>query len=314
MPVRQILPGITVICIFLAMLLSPEAVFNGAFDGLMLWFQVIFPTLFPFMLISGLMLSSGGLSIVSRLLGGVSRTVFRTSENGSFAVLAGFLCGYPMGAKVSADLVRAGRITEQEASYLLSFVNNTSPAFIINFIVWKSLGRKDLIAPTLIILLFVPCLMSQVFRRYYLKGTLHFKNAGTNADARRKFDLRLVDSCMADSFDAILKVGGYIILFSILISLLAEIFVNRGPFFLILASLEITNGIRMITETFADPVLSYPLVLGLTSFGGLCAAAQTSSMLEGTGLKMLPYLIEKLAAGTAASLAGYLYISVVSSL
>ena len=94
MPVRQILPGITVICIFLAMLLSPEAVFNGAFDGLMLWFQVIFPTLFPFMLISGLMLSSGGLSIVSRLLGGVSRTVFRTSENGSFAVLAGFLCGY----------------------------------------------------------------------------------------------------------------------------------------------------------------------------------------------------------------------------
>ena len=70
----------------------------------------------------------------------------------------------------------------------------------------------------------------------------------------------------------------------------------------------------MITETFADPVLSYPLVLGLTSFGGLCAAAQTSSMLEGTGLKMLPYLIEKLAAGTAASLAGYLYISVVSSL
>nr|WP_294492339.1 transporter [uncultured Mediterraneibacter sp.] len=309
---RRISPGIIVVFVFLAMLFSPQEVFNGASEGLLLWFQIIIPTLFPFMLVSNLMLASGGLSIVARLSGGISRAIFGTSENGSFAVLAGFLCGYPMGAKVSADLLRANKITEQEAGYLLSFCNNTSPVFIINYIVWKSLGKEELLAPTLIILFIVPMLLSLVFRRYYLKGKKFFENVDLQEMPGRKFNLGLVDECMMNSFESIVKVGGYIILFSILISLLNGILSRNCPVFLLPAILEITNGIRMIAENIQNITVSYPLILGITTFGGLCAAAQTSCMLEGTGIKMLPYLIEKLAAALAASLIGYLYIYTVT--
>ena len=169
---RQLLPGLPVVFLFLAMLFSPKAVFDGAESGLLLWFQVVFPTLFPFMLISGLMLSGGGLAVIARISGRLFSALFATSPNGSFAVIAGSLCGYPMGAKISADLVRSGKITRDEGAYLLSFCNNTSPVFIMNFIVWKTFDREELMVPTLLILTGVPAFLSLFFRRFYLKGKI----------------------------------------------------------------------------------------------------------------------------------------------
>ena len=93
---RQYIPGITAVLLFISMLLSPRAVFSGAEDGLLLWFQIVFPTLFPFMLVSALMMAGGGLSVISGLFGKVLGRIFATSGNGAFAVLTGFLCGYPM--------------------------------------------------------------------------------------------------------------------------------------------------------------------------------------------------------------------------
>ena len=102
--IRQLPGGIGAVLLFAAMLAFPREVFHGAEEGLLLWFQIVFPTLFPFMLIASLLLAGGGLKLIASLFGGICRKIFATSGNGSFAVLAGFLCGYPMGAKVTADL------------------------------------------------------------------------------------------------------------------------------------------------------------------------------------------------------------------
>ena len=119
--------GIAVTALFAAMLFFPKAVFKGASEGLLLWYQIIFPTLFPFLVITNLLLATGGLRIISRVFGRLSRFVFRVSSGGTFAVISGFLCGYPMGAKITADLLKDGRITPQEGKYLLSFCNNNKP-------------------------------------------------------------------------------------------------------------------------------------------------------------------------------------------
>ena len=136
--------------------------------------QIILPTLFPFLVVTSLLLASGGLDLIARLFGGLFRRIFRVTKNGAFAVLAGFLCGYPMGAKVTADLLLAQKISSDEARYLLSFCNNTSPVFIINFIVWKTFGEDSLLIPTLLILIASPVLMSFIFRRLYLNGMIRF--------------------------------------------------------------------------------------------------------------------------------------------
>lgn len=305
--------AVLMLLLFAAMLIFPRSVFEGASEGLLLWFQIVFPTLFPFLVVTSLLLKSGSIRFIARIFGRLFGRIFRVSSNGTFAVLAGFLCGYPMGAKVTADLLRSGHISRQEAGYLLSFCNNTSPVFILNFIVWKTFGRDDLLLPTLLILILIPIFLSFVFRIFYLGGDSCFADLSPMASDRReqkKFDFSLIDSCMMDSFESIVKVGGYIILFSVLLYLLQELPL-KGPLFTALApALEMTNGILMLKSSVPDLHLSYPAVLGLTSFGGLCSIAQTQCMLDGTGLSILPYIAEKLAASAAASLAAFLYIFV----
>lgn len=305
--------GIFVTALFAAMLIFPQAVFSGAEEGLLLWFQIIFPTLFPFLVVTSLLLSSGGLNLITRLFGGLFRRIFRVTQNGAFAVLAGFLCGYPMGAKVTADLLRAEKISDREARYLLSFCNNTSPVFIINFIVWKTFGDERLMLPTLLILIGSPVLMSFIFRRIYLKGRHPFPEpSAALKEKKTRFDFSVLDSCMMNSFEAIVKVGGYIILFSVLLSLLEEL---SGQNIILMAAapaLEVTNGILLLSSSVSDPGLRYAAVLGLTSFGGLCSAAQTQCMLEGTGLSVIPYIIQKLTTAAAASLLSFIYLALFS--
>lgn len=301
--------GIFVTALFAAMLIFPQAVFSGAEEGLLLWFQIIFPTLFPFLVVTSLLLSSGGLNLITRLFGGLFRRIFRVTQNGAFAVLAGFLCGYPMGAKVTADLLRAEKISDREARYLLSFCNNTSPAFIINFVVWKTIGQEELLAPSLIILFGVPVFLSFFFRRLYLNGQRSFRTpAGSRDTPGRTLDFSVFDSCMMDSFGSIVKVGGYIIAFSILLSLCRGLG-NLPAVDLLLPSLEITNGVVMLRENIRDLRICYPLIMGLTSFGGFCSVAQADCMLRGTGIHILPYLAQKLAAAAAASFLAYFYIT-----
>ena len=308
---KQLLSGLPVLVLFLAMLFSPKAVFEGAESGLLLWFQVVFPTLFPFMLVSGLMLSGGGLVVISRIFSRLFSTLFATSPNGSFAVIAGFLCGYPMGAKVSADLVRSGRISRDEGAYLLSFCNNTSPIFIMNFIVWKTFDREELMIPTLLILIGVPAFLSLFFRRFYLKGRKKFPDLSDKKKNNVKLlNFEMLDSCLADSFESIVKVGLYIIFFSILIALPGKLSAGHPLLAGILPALEMTNGILMIHKAAPDLTVSYPLILGLTSFGGFCSAAQTKCMLKAASLPILPYIIQKLTAAAAASLLGIVYMHV----
>ena len=305
--------GIFVTALFAAMLIFPQAVFSGAEEGLLLWFQIIFPTLFPFLVVTSLLLSSGGLNLITRLFGGLFRRIFRVTQNGAFAVLAGFLCGYPMGAKVTADLLRAEKISDREARYLLSFCNNTSPVFIINFIVWKTFGDERLMLPTLLILIGSPVLMSFIFRRIYLKGRHPFPEPSAALKGKKtRFDFSVLDSCMMNSFEAIVKVGGYIILFSVLLSLLEELSGQNSILMAAAPALEVTNGILLLSSSVSDPGLRYAAVLGLTSFGGLCSAAQTQCMLEGTGLSVIPYIIQKLTTAAAASLLSFIYLALFS--
>ena len=305
--------GIFVTALFAAMLIFPQAVFSGAEEGLLLWFQIIFPTLFPFLVVTSLLLSSGGLNLITRLFGGLFRRIFRVTQNGAFAVLAGFLCGYPMGAKVTADLLRAEKISDREARYLISFCNNTSPVFIVNFIVWKTFGDERLMLPTLLILIGSPVLMSFIFRRIYLKGRHPFPEpSAALKEKKTRFDFSVLDSCMMNSFEAIVKVGGYIILFSVLLSLLEELSGQKSILMAAAPALEVTNGILLLSSSVSDPGLRYAAVLGLTSFGGLCSAAQTKCMLERTGLSVIPYIIQKLTTAAAASLLSFIYLALFS--
>ena len=294
-----------IIAFFLLMLCFPGATFTGATNGLLLWFQIVLPTLLPFIIISNFLIYTNSVHYVSRVLKPFIQKIFRVSETSCYAVLVGFLCGYPMGAKVIADFVKTKQISLREGQYLLSFCNNTSPMFIISFIVLQNFKNPSLLFGTLFILFLSPVLCSFFFRNFYhrKKESLIQENA-TQKPLLITFDI--FDTCIMNGFETITKVGGYIIIFSILFS-----FSTNLPLQWFLPTLEISNGIPYIMNMTLSLTTTFPFVLGITSFGGFCSVAQTYSMIQGTKLSIFPYIIQKLITALVTSLFAFLYIQFI---
>lgn len=302
---KHITYAIVSIIFFFLMLCFPKETLSGATNGLLLWFQIVLPTLLPFFVLTNFMIQTNSVYYISHLFGSLLRKLLCVSPAGSFAALSGLLCGCPVGAKVTADLVRTKQISLQEGKYLLSFCNNTSPAFITSFVVLQNFKEESLVFPTLIILYISPVLCSFIFRRFYHISRSDMvissvQNAPTN------FRFEIFDNCIMNAFENITKIGGYIIIFSILFS-----FGESLPIQYVLPSLEITNGVPYIIKSFPSFDFSYVFVLALTSFGGLCSIAQTSSMLSGTKLSIFSYTIEKLITTLVTSLFALLYVLII---
>ncbi len=283
----------SVILILLAFLLTdPSQAVDASRAGLMLWFHTLVPVLLPFLILSNLLIAIDGVSYLTRFLYPVFHRIFGCSSNGCFCLAAGFLCGYPMGAKVAGDLVRQGRITEEEGNYLLIFCNNASPAFLIGYCLTDSLKRPDLLIPTLLLIYGVPLLLALFFRGKRSFSDLHTEKKTSQS----QISFKIVDVCMMNGLESILKLGCYIILFSMLARLLIRLpcpssYLTYGS----VGFLEMTNGIALVTANVSIPIWQrYLFVLGFLAFGGLSGAAQTESMILDSGLSFVTYLKAKL--------------------
>ena len=112
---------------------APQAV-RGASAGLVLWFNQVLPVLFPFALILQLIMSVNALSGISCLTAPIMQKCLHLSPACSFCLLAGFLCGFPMGTAVSVQALENGLISRKEAQLLSGVCNHASPMFFGGYI------------------------------------------------------------------------------------------------------------------------------------------------------------------------------------
>ena len=300
------------IIFFFIMLIFPEMVLKGATCGLLLWFQTVLPTLLPFLILSSLLINTPAIHILVNITSPMFCRLFNVSKYGSFAVLCGFLCGYPMGGKITSDLLSTQKITKNEAQYLLSFCNNTSPMFIISYVMHQTLNIPHLILPAICILFLSPVLCSFLFRRFYLisyKTTLlsSHKNTALYMDSTQKSQ-NLIDECIMKSFETITKIGGYIILFSILINLVSMLPITHSILkYTFLPFLEITNGVLSLSQSMISFQDKFVVIMALISFGGWCSIAQTQSIISNVGIPLFPYIIQKLITALVTSLLTFIF-------
>ena len=117
-----------------AMALAPQEAMAGARTGLTLCGNVIIPSLFPFLILSALVVQLGLAAKLGRILGPIMSPLFRINGSCACALVLGFIGGYPVGARTAIDLYRKGLCTREEAQRLLAFCNNSGPAFILGVV------------------------------------------------------------------------------------------------------------------------------------------------------------------------------------
>ncbi len=127
------------VCFLTVLLLLYEPYTSEAIrDTLVLFIHRVLPPLFPYMVLSKLMVSLDLLSPLSRFMG-VDR-LFHLPAGASSVILTGLLCGFPVGAAGTCTLYENGQISKKAAGRLAALSSNTSPAFLLGTVaaLWNS--------------------------------------------------------------------------------------------------------------------------------------------------------------------------------
>ena len=219
----------------------------------------------------------------------------------------------PLGAKTTSDLYRSGYITEQDAKFLLGFSNQASLMFIISYVTTKELAAPAYTALYLSIIYLTGFIVSSCFLHFSdcQKNNLkkHLSPAKTTQSTEEPLFFQALDSCIIDGFATITKIGGYVILFSMLAAFTALLPLPDLLTALVGGILEITSGIHKICAGNISPIQKTALTIGITAFGGISGILQTRSVTLGSGLSIRYYILVKLAHGVLAGLVTFIISS-----
>lgn len=285
----MLLPGLFIF--FLYLLFFPENALESTRAGLLLWYHSVLPVLFPFMLVSSLLLKFGLMEHVPARLTRPFEKILGVSVHGAFAVLIGFLCGFPMGAKITSDLQAEGKISEREAHYLYGFVNNVSPAFLLSYVSVSQMGL-----PQYKLLFLMNILGTALLYGYVTSKNLRKGNSVSQPVVLHALDLagtyEIIDSCIYGAVLNTVKLGVYITVFKIISDAVLAVLPSGNPILLFLgASIEVTGGVHLLAVSQLSVHVKFVLVNALCAFGGLSALAQTVSI-AGLKEKTLFYYIK----------------------
>lgn len=273
-----------------AILLFPGQALSLSLEGLNLWFQKMIPALFPFMILSGLLIGLGLSDSFASLFSPVLRPLFCLSDSCLYCLVIGFLCGFPMGARVCAQSYEKGSLSRREATLMLAFCNNIGPIYFTGYVLRLFPVQNP--APALMGMYGIPFLYGLLLR-YTLFSDIAFLPKGK---VRPKEKPQLSLSCffselnrsILSAIHAITALGGYMI-FCNLLNLVPGLLWKNFPLLLRLTGplLEITSGLSRLLprDRFWAFVLLVP--------GGLSCIAQTYSCLDSTDLSLKEYVFHK---------------------
>ena len=290
--------------LFCFLLLFPRETLESSQTGILLWFNSLLPTLLPFLIVSQLLLKTSLVDSFIKILSPAFRWLFHCSSHGIFCMICGFLCGYPVGARLIALQIQDGKLTLREGQYLLSFCNNVSPVFCISYGILYGIGAAKTFP--YILCIYGSALLFGILTRpktpFPLCGDAKKQTSSTETL------FQLIDVCIIDSFLILIKLCGYLVLFSILGSAIFWISPDCPKILHIALTslLEITKGLSLISKLPVGIPRSFLGVFTL-AFGGLCCLLQTHSVISGTGLSLKQYFLHKLLISGIALLLFFLW-------
>ncbi|MBQ9134777.1 MAG: hypothetical protein IJX66_01630 [Lachnospiraceae bacterium] len=295
--IKKIFLTLLFLSLFALILSRPQVSLLYAATGLKLWFDRMVPTLFPFMILSTLIIRQNLTESFADFLYPIFGKLYRISKNGVYCLMLGFLCGFPMGARTIGEMYGQKKLSRREASFLLAFCNNIGPVYYISFFLPVTGLTKLSDMPFLLFGMYGIPLLYGLFIRY---TGLFLPKKGTFADTAPAFPKKAsesfqdsLDCAMESAIAGITTLGGYMILCNLL-NLYPYTFckwfsIEKSTFFMAFSNclFEITGGLSALGQT--APFCS----LILLPIGGLSCLAQTKSMIKHTDLSMRTYLLHK---------------------
>lgn len=324
----------TCICLFtMFLLIFSNSNLSSAKTGLALWANSVVPSLLPFFIATELLGYTNVVSILGKLLNRFMRPIFNVPGEGAFPFVMGIISGYPMGAKIVSNFKSQGICTNEEAERLLAFTNNSGPLFIIGTVgigLFKDTNTGILLFLTHIL----ACLTVGFIFRWWKSGikkrTAFLQDSSNSVPSKVSLSNlgEVLASSIMSAINTVFLIGGFIVLFSVIISILESsgILDIVGNFIspilyvfgipvsyadgILTGLLELTNGVCSIAS-IANKSISKNIIICafLLGFGGISITLQILSITSKAKISIKPYIIGKLLQGTFAAFYTYLFLN-----
>ncbi|WP_083270675.1 sporulation integral membrane protein YlbJ [Bacillus marinisedimentorum] len=318
-----------------ALISFPKASLEASIRGLDMWWEVVFPSLLPFFIVSEILISFGVVNFLGVLLEPLMRPLFRVPGAGGFVWAMGIASGFPAGAKLTARLRQEKQLTAIEAERLVSFTNSSNPLFIFGVVAVGFFHNPEL-GMILAVSHYLGNVCVGLVMRFYgrkeerskkkndSRSSLKFKEAFEALHLSRLEEKRPFGSVLGDavtsSIQTLLLIGGFIILFSVLNKLL-ELLNIIGIFAWIAAGIlgflhvstelsgplisglfEITLGTRLTSQAGGTSLHQQVIIASfILAFNGFSVQAQVASILAETDIRFAPFFIARFLHGIFAA-------------
>jgi len=316
--------NISVVLLFslliIQILLYPKECINYTLLGSKLFFNSVFPSLFPFLIISNIIIAYGGVKIYANVFGKLLCAPLMLPKECSVALIISFLCGYPLGAKYSFELYENNVIGYKTYERLLNIASNPGPLFVVG-----AVGTTMLHNTYLGYILLVSCYISCYLVSFFIPNTrdIVVKAKPKLAPKKSKNIGVVIKESVDNSISTTLYIGGFIIIFYVLTNIIKNnaifsIVLNKASILLglplgiiegtMLGLLEMTNGCFLLATSNGNLLITACVTSFLITFGGISVIAQVYSFTYKAKFNLKAYVYYKFVQGILSSITCFILV------
>ena len=116
------------------LLINKSTIFNTISYSMNLWISSIIPSLFPFFIISDILIQYNITDYIPNPIRKIFKKLFNVSDNSVTIFFLSLLSGFPSSARNIRTMYDMNLINEKDASHTLIFTHFSNPLFILGTI------------------------------------------------------------------------------------------------------------------------------------------------------------------------------------
>ena len=271
-------------------IIEKTMVYSSITYALNIWVNNLIPTLFPFFIISDILINYNLTLYVPKIFRNVCKHLFGITDNMITILILSIISGFPSNARNSRTLYDKGLITEDEANHVLIFSHFSNPLFVLTTVGVFFFGNENIGIILLISHYASNFLLGLLFRNYFI----HNESISIDSDENIDFG-RVFIGAIKKSIDTTLLICGIVTVFMLLSSIVANTFnFNIYNSMIVKGILEITIGIEALGKLGISMIYKAVIASCFLAFGGFSVHMQVMSQITDTNIKYKYFFIGRI--------------------
>ncbi len=288
-----------------------EIAANGIKKGVALCRDVLLPSLFPFLVLSEILLLLGATAFPAKILARPLSRLLGIGEDGCSVLLLGVLCGVPVATAAALSLEEKGQLSRAEFCRLNLFANTPSAGFVILVVGGALFGSPAAGAALFLALLLSALTVGFLLHVFGKKLPREEKKQGDGIE--KPISVPALTACVQKGFSTFLQISAFVLLFSLVTEAInaATGALPPLPRVLLGGIAEMTGGVANAVATL-PPRTAFLVSAFLLGFSGISVALQIFSVAERLHPRLSPFLLSKIAQGLLSLFFAAIYLKIAN--